>query len=59
MRDMAESSGTFHLHTEWAEAVRPLCLRTQEVQELKAPGAVNVGLRAQAVNQKEGCSKIG
>lgn len=53
VRYMAESSGTFHPHTEWAEAVRPSCLRTQDVQELKAAGAVNVRLRVEAVNQKE------
>ena len=30
-----------------------------EVQELQAPGAVNARLRAQAVNQKDGCSETG
>ena len=51
--DTAESTGTFHLLTERAETARPLCLRTQKIKELKAPGTVNIRLRAEAVNQKE------
>ena len=53
-RDMAESSGTFYPHTEWAEAVRPSCLRAQDAQELQAVGAVNERLRVEAVHHKEG-----
>lgn len=53
-RDTAESSGTFHPHTEWAEAVRPSCLRAQDAQELQAAGAVNERLRVEAVHHKEG-----